>query len=917
MSSLPFDYANLSNLTLIEHLYTEYLQDPARVDPSWQRFFEGMALGSALKDIPQKAVEIAAGSGEEDVRIFQLIEAYRAYGHRAAKINPVAQKQLAPNEVPELRLDNFSLGQNDLERSFPTCGFLPEKRAPLSALLNALERVYCGCVGFEYWWLPHPALHNWLQAQIEPQFQVALAKEEKKHLFELLNKAEFFEAFLQLKYPGQKRFSVEGGETLIPLMHTMIDEGAQHGVEEIILGMAHRGRLNILANVFDKPYSDFFREFEPHYYPKFKGSGDVKYHKGYIRQIQAANGKTIEIALCDNPSHLESVDPVVVGRVRAKQELKKSAEAPKKIVPVLIHGDAAIAGQGVVYETLQMFQLPGYRVGGTIHIVVNNQVGFTAVARESKSAFYCTDVAQAFGSPVFHVNAEDPESCVAIAKLALRVRQEFGIDVFIELNCYRKYGHNEADEPSFTQPVLYRLVREKTSICSLYRKRLIQEGSLAEQELAAIETQFKEELEKHLSEVKQEKIDPDAKNQSRREPHTSALIVDLETAVPLEELTHLAEALCRLPEGFAVHPKVKRIIDSRRQAITGDPKAANLDWGLAETLAYATLLTRDQVHVRIAGQDSGRGTFSHRHAIVVDQQSGKRYYPLSHLSNDQSPFDVYNSLLSEYAALGFEYGYSLAYSKALVIWEAQFGDFSNGAQIMIDQYLTSGETKWDSQSALTLFLPHGYEGQGPEHSSARIERYLQLAAEDNISIIVPTTAAQMFHLLRRQALIKEPKPLIVCTPKALLRFPPALTSPEALATGKFQPVIDDPTAPQAAKRLLLCSGKVYYDLIEERDKRKLASDVAIVRIEQLYPLPKQALEAVFKRYQTIDSCFWVQEEVQNMGAWEHIHPQIKTLLPEKLDLRYVGRERSASPAAGSGALHKSELAAFLTKAFET
>ena len=750
-------------------------------------------------------------------------------------------------------------------------------------------------------------MEKYFQERIEPFFTTSFSKEEKMEILHSLNKSEILESFIHMKYPGQKRFSLEGGETLIPMLVEMLHHGAAEGVEQIVLGMAHRGRLNVLTNFLGKSYSDLFREFEKTYVPDtFEGSGDVKYHKGYSSDFAAKNGKSVHIALCANPSHLEAVDPIVEGKVRAKQEQYSEGKLGP-IMPVLIHGDASIAGQGVVYETMQLSKLSGYKTGGTMHIVINNQVGFTASPKETKSTPYCTDIAKSFGAPVFHVNAEDPERAIASMRLAIEVRQKFGCDVFIELNCHRKYGHNESDEPAFTQPDVYKIVKQKDNVRNLYRKALIKEGSLSEEQGEALEKEFKDSLEAALK-VTQEGLNEKKK---KEHPEKPSLLAPVKTGVPLERLIELTEKFTTIPEGFKLNSKLKRLMDDRMKMISGDPEAPAIDWGMAEHLAYATLLT-EGIHVRLSGQDCGRGTFSHRHAALTDQDTAKRYYPLSHLSGDQAPFDVYNSPLSEYAVMGFEYGYSLSYKKALVLWEGQFGDFANGAQIIIDQFIVSAEQKWNRLSPLTLLLPHGYEGQGPEHSSGRMERFLQLAGNDSLYIVNPSTAAQHFHVLRRQGMSGLLKPLVVFTPKALLRFPPSLSAPNELASGEFQEVIDDPKAPKKARRLLFCSGKVYYDLID-RNKR---DDIAIVRIEQLYPLHEEKVQSILKNYSGISECFWVQEEHQNQGAYSYIQPLLQNLLPEKLTLRYVGRDRSASTAAGTSALHNQELEKFLKEALE-
>lgn len=892
------DYANLSNLSYIEALYAQYLEDPSSVEKSWQHFFEGMALGSALKG-PQ-----TGSDGSPDLRIFKLIEAYRQFGHKGASFNPIELNPIGPDQVEELKLEVLGFKPDELSQSFPTCGFLKEETAPLSVMIDALKKTYCGTVGFEYMGAQTHEMERFLQEKIEPFFHTPYSKEEKMAILHELNRSEILESFIHMKFPGQKRFSLEGGETLIPMLMEMVHHGAQEGIEQVVIGMAHRGRLNVLTNVLGKSYSDLFREFEKTFVPyTFEGSGDVKYHMGFSSDFTTRNGKSVRLALCANPSHLEAVDPVVEGKTRAKQEEFYGGKTTP-ILPVLIHGDASIAGQGVVYETMQLSKLSGYQTGGTLHIVFNNQVGFTASPKETKSTPYCTDIAKSFGAPVFHVNAEDPERCVAVTLLAVELRQKFGCDVFIELNCHRKYGHNETDEPAFTQPHIYKVVKKKELVRNLYRDALIQKGSLTKEEGETLEKEFKESLEEALKVTQEGSKIPEF-------PEKPSLLTPVKTGVSLDRLKELTGKFTTVPEGFALNPKLKRLLEDRQKMINGDPTAPVVDWGMAEHLAFATLLT-EGVHVRLSGQDCGRGTFSHRHAALTDQETAQRYYPLSHLSDDQAAFDVYNSPLSEYAVMGFEYGYSLFYQKGLTLWEGQFGDFANGAQIIIDQFIVSAEQKWGRVSPLTLLLPHGYEGQGPEHSSGRIERFLQLAGNDSLYIINPSNSVQYFHALRRQGIGEAIKPLVVFTPKALLRFPPSMSAPEDFANGEFQEVIDDPKEPKSARRLIFCCGKVYYDLMEN-NKRE---DIAIVRIEQLYPLHEEKVEAIIKKYGSVAECFWVQEEPQNQGAYSYIAPLLQKLLPEKLSLRYVGRDRSASTAAGSSALHKQQLEKFLKEALE-
>lgn len=891
------EYANLSNLKYIENLYSQYLENPDTVEKSWRYFFQGMDLGSSLQGPSSSQKE------SPDLRVFHLIEAYRNYGHKAARFNPIATESTLTEEVAELKLETLKFQSSELTQIFPTCGFLKEASAPLKKIVEALQTTYCGNVGFEYMGMQTLEMEQYLQEKIEPFFHFPLSIEEKIEVLKGLNQSEIMESFIHMKFPGQKRFSLEGGETLIPMMLELIEEGAEEGVEQIVLGMAHRGRLNVLANILGKTYVEIFREFEKTYMPDtFEGSGDVKYHKGYTASLSTKKGKHVGVVLCANPSHLEAVDPVVEGNARAKQEFLYEGKT-EKTLPILIHGDASIAGQGVVYETLQLSKLRGYSTGGTLHIVINNQVGFTANPQETKSTRYSTDIAKSFGAPVFHVNAEDPENCYTVTQLAIQIRQRFKCDVFIELNCHRKFGHNETDEPAYTQPKIYRLIKQKKNIRNLYRDRLLEEGSLTHEAAEALEKTFKNSLEEALLFTQGSCRVPKV-----REEKTPLERVN--TAVTLERLKALAQKFCTLPEDFTPNSKLKRLLQDRLKMLE-DPQASHLDWGMAEYLAYASLVT-ENIPVRLSGQDSGRGTFSHRHALFTDQETEKRYTPLSHLSNTQAPFNVYNSPLSEYAVMGFEYGYSLACPNGLTIWEAQFGDFSNGAQIVIDQFIVAAQQKWGTTSSLTLLLPHGYEGQGPEHSSARMERFLQLAGNENLFVVNPSTPAQLFHVLRRQGLSTCYKPLIIFTPKALLRYPPSLSKPKALINGQFEEILDDPRSTKNVKRLIFCSGHVYYDLIENCKRE----DIAFIRIEQLYPFNNEKVEEILKKYGMAQEFFWVQEEHRNQGAWSYVSPLLQNLLPEKLSLRYVGRERSASTAAGSGALHKAQVEQLLKEALE-
>ncbi len=864
------------NLPLLEDLYEKYLQDPSSIDPSWHPYFDHMDV-------------VAYREVSADIRIRDLINAYRTYGHLEAKFNPIEIK--SREKSPELSLEHLGFSTSELGETFPTNGLMEHPTATLQEIIDSLRKVYCANIGIEY--TPSEELNAWLQHRFEQHPQSSLTIEQKKMLLQHLNKSELFEVFLHTKYVGQKRFSLEGAETLIPMLAAAIDLGSLLGIEDFVLGMPHRGRLNVLCNILDKSYSTIFAEFDEGYIPvSFEGSGDVKYHKGFFSSYETMHGKNVNVSLTPNPSHLESVDPVVEGIARAKQTLKNK----KKVIPVLIHGDAAIAAQGVVYETLQMYNLDGFSTGGTIHFVVNNQIGFTTNPKDGRSTRYCTDIAKAFGAPVFHVNAENPESCVFVTNLAVEIRQKFNCDVFIDLNCYRKYGHNESDEPAFTQPLEYKLIREKRPIREVYRDALIQENILEKKIVDAFEEEFKESLQTQMAIKNEEKAAKDVIEKTARKPEISKQI-----------LLDVTKALSHLPEGFSIHPKLDRLVKERLAMVEEDKP---IDWGMAETLAYGTILWEGG-NIRISGQDVCRGTFSHRHALWMDQVKEQAYFPLQHLKPNQGRFDIYNSPLTEYAGLGFEYGYSLVSPDDLVIWEAQFGDFCNGAQITIDQYISSGEQKWGHKNSIVMLLPHGYEGQGPEHSSGRMERFLTLCGNNNMRIVYPTLPAQIFHVLHRQIESAELKPLIVFTPKGLLRHPECISKVDDLIKGSFEEIIDDPLHPRNAKHAIFCTGRIYYDLLAERSKRKL-DNLAIIRIEQLYPLNMEKIKEILKQYTQADRFTWAQEEPKNMGAWSFIHPYLQSLMPK---IEYTGRDFSASPAAGSYYLHKKEYAAIMQKIF--
>lgn len=907
------DSFNSDNLELMEKLYELYRANPEQVNSAWRHYFQQLDGQGGKTVVKPREV----GEQPADIKVFNLIQAYRKYGHLQAKINPIATHEIEESE--ELKLENYGFTQEDLKKSFPTCGLMPKEKATLQEIIDVLKSTYCDRIGIEYMDLSNPEMEAWIQQYIEPErFRFHLTIDQKHTILQHLNKSELFEVFLHTKYPGQKRFSLEGGETLIPILEAVIEEGADKGGEDFVIGMAHRGRLNVLSNILKKGHVQIFSEFDEGFIPEsFEGSGDVKYHKGFYSESLTVKNHRINIALTPNPSHLEGVDPVVEGQTRAKQVFRNNENSQNQVIPILVHGDAAIAGQGVVYETLQLSRLKGYSTGGTIHLVINNQIGFTTLPSDGRSTRYCTDIAKAFGAPVIHVNAEDPEGCFNAAILAAKLRQKFHCDVFIDMLSYRKYGHNETDEPAFTQPLEYQIIRNKKTIREIYRDNLINQGLLERQMAEALEVEFKQDLQEALTETKA-KIEEKSK-QLKETSFIPGTIEEnpfqfVDTAVSMQVLEEITTEISTVPKNFTIHPKLEHLIKERQSMVQNGPHAKPLDWGMAETLAYGTLLWEGK-HVRLTGQDTGRGTFSHRHGLWVDQKEEKTYIPLQHVKEKQGRFDLINSPLSEYAALGFEYGYSIAYPTALTIWEAQFGDFANGAQVVIDQFISTAEQKWGQKSDLTLLLPHGYEGQGPEHSSARIERFLALSGNNNMFVIYPTTPAQLFHLLRRQVMRTSQRPLIVFTPKGLLRHPECISPIADLTRGTFQEVLDDPTVPRKAKRIVFCSGRIYYDLFAARAQSK-NDDTALIRIEQLYPLHLDKIKAVLKPYFQANEYYWAQEEPKNMGAWSFISPIFEELLPADAKLKYVGRERSASPAAGSYALHKKEFAAIMSSLFE-
>lgn len=875
---MPYpDPAQFGNLSELDAMYQRYRKDPESVEPTWNTFFQGFDLGTTVAP---------AATGGGNLQIWQLIQAYRSFGHLAAPINPLKEV----TTPARLSIESFGFSSTDLQKSFFSFGLCEKEEATLAEIVDRLRSIYSSRIGFEYMGLGNPDIERWFQSKIEPRLNVTLREEEKKMLFEQLIETEALESFIHTRYVGQKRFSIEGGETLLPMIVEILETLAGMGCKEMVIGMAHRGRLNVLANVLQKPYSMIFKEFEEGLSPfDFEGSGDVKYHKGYSKDRTVRGDQTIHVHLAANSSCLESVDPIALGLARAKQKKQETAA-------LLIHGDASLAGQGVVYESLQFMRLPGYGTGGTMHIVVNNQIGFTTPPSQSRSTTYCTDIAKTFSVPVFHVNAEDPESCVYAARLAAEFRAQFQSDVFLDLVSYRKYGHNEGDEPAYTQPTEYKLIRSKKSIIELYQEKM----GISQEVKETIAQKCKERLSQAYDQAKKEPSYTAEELHGTiwgafKQPTNKALFDPVNTKVAAKDLELVAKEFCSVPTEFHLHPKLQRFLQDRLAMGAGQQP---IDWGMAECLAFGTLLMQ-KTPIRLSGQDSQRGTFSQRHAVWTDEENGSLYTPFSKLGS----FEVYNSPLSEFAVLGFEYGHSWGSLQALTIWEAQYGDFSIGAQTIIDHYIMAAEQKWTRYSNLILLLPHGYEGAGPEHSSARMERFLQLAALNNTQIVNCTTPAQYFHVLRRQALFSIKKPLILFTPKSLLRLPACTSKREELVEGAFQEFLPD----KQSKRAILCTGKVYYDLVGERKKRG-KEEIAIHRIEQLYPVHEEKLRALL---QGVEDLRWVQEEPENMGAWEFLAPYLQKVAP----VRYVGRPRSGATATGSSVKHKKELEQFMNEAF--
>jgi 2-oxoglutarate dehydrogenase E1 component len=899
-----FTYLANAHSNVVDEMFSAYKADPDSVDYGWQKFFEGFEFGA--KDY--NGSEMDSEHFLREIAVMNLIEGYRSRGHLFTETNPVRKRR---TYIPDLSLQSFGLTEADLDTVFQAGHEAGLGATPLRDIISFLEDTYCRSIGAEYRYIRKPEEVNWLRERIEkdrntPRFE----KKDKHQIFDLLNEAVSFERFLHTKYVGQKRFSLEGMESFIPALDTVIEYGADLGIEEFIIGMAHRGRLNVLANVMHKKLEDIFREFEGEIGWDSVLEDDVKYHLGFSSNKQTRNGKNIHLRLAANPSHLESVNPVVEGMTRAKLE-KKYQYNEKKIAPVLIHGDASLAAQGIVYELIQMSKLRGYQTGGTIHIALNNQVGFTTNYLDGRSSTYCTDVAKVTLSPVFHVNADDVEAVVHTLKLAMEYRQAFHKDVFIDLLGYRKYGHNEGDEPRYTQPKLYEAIAKHLNPKEIYASKLLAEGSISQKEIDTIERRYKEYLDdRHDASKSLHKHPPAPFAHGNwigfRQPRKGDFRHPPETGVAGQLLVDIGLKVVHVPEDIPVFKKIRKLFEDRRQMLT---ESKMLDWAMGELLAYGTLLVEGAT-VRIAGQDVERGTFAHRHAVLTQVDSEERYIPLKHLSPTQAKFHIYNSLLSEYAALGFEFGYSMSTPLGLTVWEAQFGDFANGAQIIFDQYISASAVKWQRMSGLTVFLPHGFEGQGPEHSSARIERMLELCADNNMQVTMPTTPANLFHLLRRQVNWPFRLPLIVLTPKSLLRHPKVKSPFDDFTHGHFLELIEDPVVTEEkARRVVFCSGKIYYDLLEKQEKDNIG-DVAIIRVEQLYPLPIHQLLDITKRYANVKEWVWAQEEPENMGAWAFILRHLRDF-----NIQYVGRVARSSPATGSAKIHAREQAEIVEKAF--
>ncbi|MGJ8658546.1 MAG: 2-oxoglutarate dehydrogenase E1 component [Cellulophaga fucicola] len=898
-----YSFLNAAHTSFFATLYDKYLISPDSVEPSWRAFFQGFDFGqeTAQEEFSENGPAIEAAmpqSLQKEFKVIKLIDGYRSRGHLFTKTNPVRERR---KYTPTLELDNFGLSNEDLNTVFTAGEILGIGAVSLEEIIKHLKSIYCDAIGVEYMYIRKPERVEWIQNWLNvndnhPRFNA----DRKKHILKKLNQAVSFESFLHTKYVGQKRFSIEGNESLIPALDAVVERAAEMGVEQFVMGMAHRGRLNVLTNIFGKAAKDIFSEFDGKDYEQEIFDGDVKYHLGWTSERKASNGNKIKMNIAPNPSHLETVGAVVEGIARAKQDAH-FPEDFSKVLPIVVHGDAAIAGQGLVYEVVQMANLDGYKTNGTIHIVVNNQIGFTTNYLDARSSTYCTDVAKVTLSPVLHVNADDAEAVVHASLFALEYRMRFNRDVFIDLLGYRKYGHNEGDEPRFTQPKLYKAISKHDNSRDIYAERLLAEGVIEKGFVKELEDEYKASLEEELEDSRKEDktvITPFMADEWKGYDSVREweMMKTVDTTFDKDKLTEIAKVITELPGDKKFLRKVEKLIRDRKNMFFETDK---LDWAMGELLAYGTLL-QEGYGVRMSGQDVERGTFSHRHAVMKVEESEEEIILLNHLSKEQAKFQIYNSLLSEYGVVGFDYGYAMASPKTLTIWEAQFGDFSNGAQIMLDQYISAAEDKWKLQNGLVMLLPHGYEGQGAEHSSARMERYLQLCARDNMFIADVSTPAQMFHILRRQMKVNYRKPLVIFTPKSLLRHPKAVSSVEEFTSGSFQEVIDDTSVDVSkVKSLVFCTGKFYYDLLAVKEEQN-REDVALVRVEQLFPLPSEKMTEIIGKYTNTDDIVWAQEEPRNMGAWSHIMMHFA----DANKLRVASRRFYASPAAGSAVRSK-------------
>ncbi|MCS7206157.1 MAG: 2-oxoglutarate dehydrogenase E1 component [Leptospiraceae bacterium] len=906
----------------LEQLYEKYLKSPESIPQDWKILFEELEEAKSLTKIKKTTDEISLIETKEissleyhedlNLKVHELIQDYRRHGHLMANIDPLGFRKTPKEEF--FHISKYGISEHDLKKKVKVSIANKPTIDTVENIIKKLDQIYCSTIGFEFFYIHNNTKRNWLIEKVESEgFFDPLPQQEILNIYEKLYSAEYFEKFLTIKFPGKKRFSLEGGESLIPALATLINEAAKYNIEQIVIGMAHRGRLNVLANILEKDLAYIFAEFLENV-DNIEFMGDVKYHFGYSKDLIFSNGHKLHLSLAFNPSHLEVINPVVMGSVRARQTKNHDKER-KKHLGLLIHGDAAICGQGINYEMINMSNLRGYTVGGMIHFVVNNQIGFTTDPIDARSTPYATDIGKLLMNPIFHVNGDDPVALYKAVKLAIEYRQTFQTDVFIDLICYRRWGHNETDEPTFTQPIMYKVIKNHSGTFSIFEN-----SSYGKQIPEEVKNQIKTKIQKKFEAAYQKLQSENIKIyiQTLTDQWKGLKKIDFEnepnTSVSEDTLKTITERITEIPKDFHPNPKIARLLQERREMIF-QPQKRKIDWGMGETLAYGSLLL-EGYPVRISGQDVKRGTFSHRHAAIYDIETGNEYIPLQHLSSNQASFEIVNSLLSEEAVLGFEFGYSLADPNTLVIWEAQFGDFANGAQVIIDQFISSSEAKWERMSGITMFLPHGYEGQGPEHSSARLERYLQLCSQHNIQVIYPTLPSQIFHLLRRQMKRNYRKPLIVMTPKSLLRHPEAVSEISDFTNGKFIEVIDetDPEIqPEKVTKLLFCTGKIYYELREARRKHQ-KNHIAIVRIEQLYPFPFDQIKQILQKYSNVQTYHWVQEEPRNQGAWIYVENHLGNLCPKKLT--YIGRVASPSPATGFYKVHVKEQENIIKEAIE-